>query len=210
MANGRNRSRRSSLYICHLPFLMSPLATMFGLQFLFAAGLWALPLAGLPIVLHLLFRQKSPVVQFSTLRFIKLSVQRTATRRKIQQWLLLACRAILIALLVWAVAQPAKNAAGELLASGRSQVAAIVVDTSYSMQLRDENATLLSKPDGIVQELLREKIAGAKVAIFRSQPIADSPEQLQDASAILAEWAALKPQANPQPLVDRIASAIAF
>ena len=189
---------------------MSPLATMFGLQFLFAAGLWALPLAGLPIVLHLLFRQKSPVVQFSTLRFIKLSVQRTATRRKIQQWLLLACRAILIALLVWAVAQPAKNAAGELLASGRSQVAAIVVDTSYSMQLRDENATLLSKADGIVQELLREKIAGAKVAIFRSQPIADSPEQLQDASAILAEWAALKPQANPQPLVDRIASAIAF
>jgi hypothetical protein len=189
---------------------MPALATMFGLQFLFAAGLWALPLAGLPIVLHLLFRQKSPVIQFSTLRFIKLSVQRTATRRRIQKWLLLVCRAMLIALLIWAVAQPAKKAAGGLLGSGRTQVAAIVVDTSYSMQLQDNKTTLLSKANGIVQELLRNEMAGAKVAIFQSQPIGDRPVQLEDASAILAEWATLKPQANPQPLVDRVASAIAF
>jgi hypothetical protein len=198
--------------IFHLPFSMPApaLATIFGLQFLFAAGLWALPLAGLPIVLHLLFRPKSPVVQFSTLRFIKLSVQRTAARRWIQKWLLLACRAILIALLVWAVAQPAKRAAGGLLGNGRTQVAAIVVDTSYSMLLRDDKTTLLAKADGIVQELLRDELAGAKVAIFQSQASGDRAIQLQDASAILAEWAALKPQANPQPLVDRVASAMAF
>ncbi len=44
---------------------------MFGLDFLFAAGLFALPLAGAPLLLHLLFRRKSPTVHFSTLRFIR-------------------------------------------------------------------------------------------------------------------------------------------
>jgi hypothetical protein len=183
---------------------------MFGLQFLFAAGLWALPLAALPIVLHFLFRQKSPVVAFSTLRFIKLSVRRTAARRQIQKWVLLACRAILIGLLVWAIAQPARKAAGGWLGGGRSVAAAIVVDTSYSMQLKDESATLLSKADGMVQALLRDQLAGAKAAIFQSQSGADRAVQLQDASAILAEWAPLKAQGKTKPLVDRVGSAIEF
>src|SRR5215467_7320415 len=92
-------------------------AAMFGLDFLFAAALWALPLAGLPILLHLLFRQKSPVIPFSTLRFVKLSVQRTAARRRLQKWLLLACRALLVALLIWAIAQPAKKLGNSWLAA---------------------------------------------------------------------------------------------
>ena len=56
---------------------------MFGLTFLFSAALFALPLAGLPVILHLLFRKKSPVVMFPTLRFIKSSVQRTAARKRV-------------------------------------------------------------------------------------------------------------------------------
>src|ERR1700744_1629281 len=106
---------------------------MFGLTFLFSAALFALPLAGLPVVLHLLFRRKSPVVMFPTLRFIKSSVQRTAARKRIHRWLLLACRALLLALLIWAIAQPAKILSSGWFGGG-STVAAVVIDTSYSMQ----------------------------------------------------------------------------
>jgi hypothetical protein len=187
---------------------------MFGLDFLFAAALWALPLAGLPLLLHLLFRQKSPVIPFSTLRFVKTSLQRTAARRRIQKWLLLACRALLIALLIWAIAQPARRLASSWGSTGgaRSINAAIVVDCSYSMQLQDAQLTLLAKADGIVQDLLRNQLAGAKAAIFRSAPPApgDGPERLRDASAVLSEWSPLKPQANPKPLVDRVAAAVAL
>jgi hypothetical protein len=183
---------------------------MFGLQFLFAAGLWALPLAGLPVLLHLFFRQKSAVVPFSTLRFIKLSMQKTAARRRVQKWLLLACRTLLIALLIWAIAQPAKKLASSWLGSGKSAAAVIVVDTSYSMQIQEGQATLLSKADGMVQDLLRGQLSAAKVAVFQSMPNKNSPEQLQDAAAILAEWSPLKPQANPKPLIDRVESAIAL
>ena len=73
---------------------------MFGFDL--AILLWTLPLAGLPVLLHLLFRRKSPVVLFSTLRFIKSSQQRTAARKRVQRWLLLACRMLLLALLIFA------------------------------------------------------------------------------------------------------------
>jgi hypothetical protein len=180
-------------------------------SFSFAAALWALPLAGVPVLLHLLYRQKSPVVQFSTLRFIKMSVQRTAARRRVQKWLLLACRAMLLAILIWAIAQPVHLLTSSWMGGGgQSVVAAVVVDTSYSMEFQDGQVTLLNKADGMVQDLLRNQLAGAKVAIFRSLPAKDSPEQLRDASAVLAEWTALKPQPSPKPLVDRVAAATAL
>jgi hypothetical protein len=182
-------------------------------SFTFAAALFALPLAGVPVLLHLLFRQKSPVVMFSTLRFVKRSVQRTAARRRLQKWLLLACRALLIALLVWAVAQPVKRLTGGWLGShaGGSAVAAIVVDTSYSMQLQDGTTPLLAKADAAVQDLLRGPLAGAKVAVFTSRPAPPGqPEGLRDASAVLADWSPLRPQAAVGPLVDRTAAAVAL
>lgn len=105
------------------------------MTFLFATALLALPLAGLPVLLHLLFQRKSPVVAFPTLRFIKLSIQHTAARRKIQRWLLLSCRMLLLLLLVLAIAQPARQLAAAWTGGGQSAVAVIVVDTSYSMLL---------------------------------------------------------------------------
>jgi hypothetical protein len=150
---------------------------MFGMQFLFTAALWALPLAALPLLLHLLFRQKAPVIPFSTLRFIRSSLQQNATRRKIQRWLLLLCRALLMALLIWALAQPARKLTAGLLGGGDSTAAAIVVDTSYSMQLQDQQRSLLQIADDSVQDLLRTELRDAQVAIFRSnsRPAAASP-----------------------------------
>lgn len=178
------------------------------LKFLFPAALWALPLASLPVILHLLFRRKSPVMPFSTLRFIKASVQRTAARKRVQKWVLLATRVALLALLIAAVAQPAKAPGGGWSAPGKSSIAAIVVDTSFSMELLQGHQPLLARADAAVRELLSGQLAGAKAAIFRSAtPPADQPEQLKDASEILAEWTPLAPTASPRPLADRIASA---
>jgi len=180
---------------------------MFGLTFLFSAALFALPLAGLPVVLHLLFRRKSPVVLFPTLRFIKSSVQRTAARKRVHRWLLLACRMLLLALLIWAIAQPAKILSAGWFGGG-STVAAVVIDTSYSMQYQPPEGTLLSRAGATVQDLLRDELKDARVAIFRSQKApADQPEQLLPATQVLAEWTEPTPQPAAAPLVDRIAAA---
>ena len=188
---------------------------MTGLEFGFAAGLLALPLAGLPVLLHLLFRRKSPVVPFSTLRFIKTSLQHTAARRRVQRWLLLACRALLLALLVWAISQPAARPASAWTGSGRSTAAVIVLDTSYSMQLQEQQTTLLARADTTVRDLLNNQLHGAKVAILRSSPAPpDRPEaeelrlqeQFRDSAQL--RWTTPLPQPAPKPLVDRAALAV--
>ncbi|MDB5331163.1 MAG: hypothetical protein JWP03_2314 [Phycisphaerales bacterium] len=182
---------------------------MAGLTFLFSAALWGLPLAGLPVLLHLLFRRKSPVMQFSTIRFIKASVQHTAARKRVRRWLLLACRAILLALLIAAVAQPAKILATGWTKSGNAAIAAVVVDTSYSMQLQEKRQPLLASADAMVRDLLGDQLREAKVALFRSPPPESGhPEQLRRASEILSQWTPLAPQGNPRPLVDRVAAAV--
>lgn len=188
---------------------------MFGLEFLFSAALFALPLAGVPVLLHLLLKQRTPTVQFSTLRFVKSSLQRTAARRKVKRWLLLALRVLLLALLVWAVAQPAKKLAGDWFGGSSSGVAAVVVDTSYSMQLRpdstDGGGTLLDRADAAVRNLLSGPLAGARVAIFTSPPAApDRPETLRSASDWISSWVPLRPEPATVPLVDRIGAATKF
>jgi hypothetical protein len=190
---------------------------MFGLDFLFSAALFALPLAALPVILHLLFRRKSPVVMFSTIRFLKLSVQQTAARKKVQRWLLLACRALLLALLIAAVAQPRTRPTSVWSASPQSLAAAIIVDTSYSMQLRDGGIPLITKANSMIQELLAGQLHDANVAIFRSSPADPSdPEQKvlrdQEAGATGSHitWTPLMPQPAARPLVDRVPAALDF
>ncbi len=181
---------------------------MFGFEFLFGWALLALPLAGAPILLHLLFRRKSPVVPFSTLRFIRASVQQTAARKKIQQWLLLACRVLLLALLIWAVAQPARALASRWMHKGGSAIAAIVIDNSYSMLLQQDHVTRLDQENDAVQDLLRNELREARVALFTSNPPpADHPETLQSTESLLSQWSPLKPEPSPKPLADRVAAA---
>ena len=184
---------------------------MFGLSFLFGGALLALPLAASPVILHLLFRRKSPVVQFSTLRFIRASVQRTASQKRIQQWLLLAARVLLLALLIWAIAQPARQLASRWLSHGGSAIAAIVIDDSYSMMLQQEHTSRLDLANDAVQDLLRNELRDAKVAVFRALPPADGkPEALRSASEILEQWSPLKPSPAPHPLADRVSAAMAL
>lgn len=185
-------------------------AIMFGLDFFFASALFALPLAGLPILLHMLFRRKSPVVYFPTLRLIKASLQQTAARRRIQRWFLLACRILLLILLIWAISQPYIRGSSPF-ADAHSVMAAIVVDTSYSMLLREDETATLDKANDIISDLLRDQLKDAKVAIFRSQPPpSDKPEQPVPAAQIQSQWTPLKPQPAIQPLLNRCTSAINF
>src|SRR6056297_931669 len=103
-----------------------------GLTFATPLLLIGLLAAGIPFVLHLLSSVNAPEVHFPSLRFLHSSMQKTARRRRIQQWLLLALRSLLLALLAMAVAEPISEATGGWLGSGRS-AAVIVVDNSYSM-----------------------------------------------------------------------------
>jgi hypothetical protein len=67
------------------------------------AGLLA---AGIPVALHLLNRIRSPIVPFPTLRFLKITAQKTSRRRHVQHYLLLLLRMAVFAMIAMAVAHP--------------------------------------------------------------------------------------------------------
>ena len=88
--------------------------------------------AGVPVVIHLIHRRRAPRVLFSTLRFLRVSVERTARRRRIEDLLLLAMRSLLFFLLAFALAKPFLRGGGPF-GKGADTAVAIVLDNSASM-----------------------------------------------------------------------------
>lgn len=87
--------------------------------------------ASVPVVIHLIYRRKSQVVYWPSLRFLRTSVKRTSYRKRLQELLLLAMRAALLALVSMALARPfLKILSGSV---GAETAAAVVLDCSFSM-----------------------------------------------------------------------------
>ena len=122
---------------------------MFGLGFLaplfVAAGIVG---ASIPIILHLLNRERARRLVFSTVRFIQMSHQTNVRRHKLKRLLLLLMRILMLALLGVAFARPFFAAAPIISQKvGGKRNAIIILDTSYSMQY--EEAFQNAKEEGI-------------------------------------------------------------
>ena len=112
---------------------------MFGLGFLaplfVAAGIIG---ASIPIILHLLNRERARQLVFSTIRFIQMSHQTNVRRHKLKRLLLLLMRILMLALLGLAFARPFFAAAPVITQKiGGKRNAIIILDTSYSMQYEE-------------------------------------------------------------------------
>ncbi|MGH7142645.1 MAG: BatA domain-containing protein [Planctomycetota bacterium] len=100
---------------------------------LFLVGLGA---AAVPLVLHLMHRRKAIEIPFPSLRFLRLSQNRTAKRKRLEELLLLIVRMLALACLALALAGPHLGSAGIGHAS-EPRAVAIVLDTGYSMSLTE-------------------------------------------------------------------------
>ncbi len=109
--------------------------------------------AGIPPLLHLLSNVRARELSFPTLRFLRMSVERTARRRKIQNLLLMITRSLLLAVLAIAVAEPITRGSGGWL-GGEQHAAVIIVDNSMSMSADAGDATRLSLARTQATELL--------------------------------------------------------
>ena len=94
--------------------------------------------ASIPLVIHLLNRERARRLIFSTVRFIRMSHQTNVQRHRLKRLLLLLMRILMLILLGLAFARPffAEDpaTAPEL---GGVRNAVIILDTSYSMQYED-------------------------------------------------------------------------
>jgi Mg-chelatase subunit ChlD len=99
------------------------------------AGLAAL---AIPVLIHLIQRERKRVVEFPSLMFLRRIPYQSVRRRRIRDWALLAMRLTALALIVLAFARPffKRDSLAAATQQGARE-AVILVDTSYSMEYGD-------------------------------------------------------------------------
>ncbi len=99
-----------------------------------AAPEFGIASAALPIIIHLLNRRKFREMPWAAMRFLLAAIRKNQRRIKVEQWLLLAIRTLLVILVVTAMAKPFLESLGAMkLLPGQRTHRVIVLDGSLSM-----------------------------------------------------------------------------
>jgi hypothetical protein len=135
--------------------------TFGALGFLFAAAA-----AGIPVILHMISRQRAKDLPFSTLRFLRISVEKTRRRRRIQDILLMLLRMAVLILIALGLAKPTLTSLKSLLGGAASAAVAIILDNSASMGVIDQDRMRFETALGAAMQIMEELEAGDQVALY--------------------------------------------
>jgi hypothetical protein len=134
--------------------------------------LGGLLLVGVPILLHLIMRQKPRRLTFPAFRFLRQKLLVNRRKLQLQHLLLLLLRMSLIALLCLALARP-RVQTGKMPFTPDQEIASVLVfDTSPSMEYSVGTHTRLEDSRQRARELLNEMAPGSRVAVLDT---ADEP-----------------------------------
>ena len=161
----------------------------------FLTPLFLVGLAGLaiPVILHLIQKERKNVVQFPSLMFLRRIPYQSVRRRRIRHWLLLFMRLAALALIVLAFARPflrrTEIAAG---ASGAREVV-VLLDRSYSMGYGGKWPQALSAAERAINGL--NPADRASIVLFSSNTEVVL-RSAADKGRLLAAVSGLKPAAG--------------
>ncbi len=142
----------------------SPLwAFNFSNPLLFQAGIAA---ASLPIIIHLLNRRKFREMPWAAMRFLMAAIRKNQRRVKIEQWLLLAVRTLLVILVVTAMAKPFLESLGAMkLLPGQRTHRVIVLDGSLSMAYTTAEKSRFEQAKALAAQLVRDTRGGDALSV---------------------------------------------
>jgi hypothetical protein len=104
------------------------------MNFLAPAVLAGLLAVAIPVMIHMINRERRETIAFPSLMFLRKIPYRSVRRQKLRHLLLLAMRCLALAIIVWAFARPffeRRMAAAPASSDGREVV--VLLDRSYSM-----------------------------------------------------------------------------
>jgi len=109
------------------------------------AALLFLPLAALPAVIHLFRHNRAKVIPFPSVILLRSTLTRTWRRSRLQEWLLLITRTIILLLLVLLMAGPSANIVLPAWLAPHRMSLGLVIDDSASMSVIEGDSSLLSR-----------------------------------------------------------------
>jgi hypothetical protein len=133
----------------------------------FAAPLFLLAAlaAAIPVVLHMINRQRAKDLPFSTLRFLRISVQKTRRRKRIHDLFLMILRAGVLFLIAAGLAKPTITSLSALW-GGAGSAAVIILDNSASMGMIDQERTRFDTAVAAAGQILDELHDGDETALL--------------------------------------------
>ncbi len=130
--------------------------------------LWAS--LAIPVIIHLVYRQKAKRLPFSTLYFLRMVDQRVARRHRFKELLLLVARLLLLAALVGALERPMIRSS-TFQGAGVPTTSVIVLDNTYSMRAAHQGSSAFARAKraalGVLDAL--EKEDSAALVLFDSK-----------------------------------------
>jgi len=121
--------------------------------------------AAIPVVLHMINRQRAKDLPFSTLRFLRVSAQKTRRRKQVNDVLLMLLRMSALVLVALALSKPALTNL-RMLFGGANTAVAIVLDNSASMGVVDNGRMRFETALAAANQVLEQLKDGDQVALF--------------------------------------------
>jgi hypothetical protein len=158
------------------------------------ALLWLLPLAAIPILLHLLTLHRLKTVELSTFRFLFDSYVQQRRRMQFLEALLAMLRTIFLLMLVLLVARPAVRHWNELFHTGSGREVILLFDCSASMNARSGGVAALDRAKSVALTIVDRLGPDDRLTLVR---VGSRPEEIfsrfnQDAAVLRDKIEGLK------------------
>ena len=98
--------------------------------------LWAIPLASLPIIIHLINQRRYQTTKWAAMMFLLAANRMSRGYAKLRQYLILAARVIACLALIFVISRPLTGGWFAQAVGGKPDATIILVDRSPSMQQR--------------------------------------------------------------------------
>ncbi len=157
-----------------------------------------LPLAAVPLLLHLLTLYRLRTVELSTFRFLMDSYVQQRRRLKMLEWLLMALRTAFVALIVLMLSRPMVEKFGFLFGGQTGRDVVLIVDAGVTSGLQTGGSTALKRAKetaGVVVKKLSQHDyvtlirAGSQPQVLYRGHLAEAEELLQKIDALTTDIA---------------------
>jgi Aerotolerance regulator N-terminal/von Willebrand factor type A domain len=130
--------------------------------------LWFLPLAAVPLVLHLITLYRLRTVELSTFRFLMESYIQQRRRMKLLQWLLMLLRTAFVALIVLTLTRPIAEKYAFLFGGGSTRDVVLIVDAGLTSGLQTAGSSALKRGKEAAAVVVEKLSPQDHVALIRA------------------------------------------
>ncbi len=155
------------------------------MSFLQPLLLAALPLVGLPILIHLINRQRHRTIPWGAMRFLLDAKRMTRGMARLRFWLIMAMRMLAIAGLLFAVARPLASGWIGLAVGGQPDTTIVLLDRSVSMEQQElpgdntKRSTALAK----LADLIKTLGGGTQIVLIESTE--NQAQEIESAAGLM-------------------------